>query len=72
MAEVAPVLRYRVLDPCYEGEDVTKALEDELNELADQGWHVVAVVPVRNFRIVEGKVQVSEDKVDALVLEKST
>lgn len=63
---------YKVLDPCYEGDDVTTALEAELNELAAEGWRVVAVVPVRGFRMADGKVQVSDDKVDALVLEKSS
>ncbi len=61
---------YKVVDPCYEGDDVTGSLEAELNELAAEGWRVVAVVPVRNFRMVADKVEVSDDKVDALVLEK--
>lgn len=61
---------YKVVDPCYDGDDVIAALESELNDLAAQGWLVVAVVPVRSFRVTDGRVQVSDDKVEALVLEK--
>jgi hypothetical protein len=62
-------VRYRVLDPCFEGDDLPRALEDELNELAGQGWRLVAVVPIRGFRVVSGgEVQVSDDKVEAVVL----
>lgn len=64
--------RYRVIDPCFEAGDVVSALEDELNTMAAEGWRVVAVVPVRSFRMSGDKVQVSDDSVDALVLEKET
>ena len=63
---------YRVLDPCFEGDNLVEALETELNALAAEGWRVVAVVPVRGFRLQGDKVQVSDDSVDALVLEKKT
>jgi hypothetical protein len=64
--------RYRVLDPSYDGDDVLAALEAELNQLSSQGWRLVAVVPVRSFRKKSGgEVEVSEDAIDALVLERS-
>jgi hypothetical protein len=61
--------RYRVIEPTFsiEGEgDAADALEQVLNEQSDDGYRLVAVVPVREAK--EGKV--SFDPVSVMVLER--
>jgi hypothetical protein len=64
-------VRYLVLDPCFHGDDLARALEDRLNDLAGDGWRLVAVVPVRGLREVNGETQVSEDFIETIVFEKA-